>query len=364
MPQCESEILSTRDLSLSYGRVRAVDGLNLSVNAGEIYGFLGRNGAGKTSTIRMLMGVVRPNSGQISMLDFRGHRIGAKQKQRIGYVSQEQHFYPWMTCRALGRFVSGFYPSWDHSEFDRLLRLLDLPPRRKVAHLSGGMRVKLALSLALAHSPPILILDEPTSGLDPVARREFLEIIDRQARTRKRTTFFSSHLIDEVERVADRVGIIHRGRLRYEGDIATLQASVRSVRYAARTTTPKQPNTDVGTATAESPVIAEAVAEPDDSDAAGDLLPSVSAPEPPDPQHDAYERQTDGGQAEVRSEFVESVTAAGFQVLRDGFEDPQSLILYAPPEVWGNGPFADESVGQLSLEDIFICLAGEATPDL
>src|SRR6185503_5697969 len=118
------------------------------------------------------------------------------------------------------------------AEFDRLLGLLELPPDRKASQLSGGMRVKLALALALASRPALLILDEPTAGLDPVARREFLEMIHRQARDHRRTTFFSSPLIDEVERVADRVGIVHRGRMRYEGDLDTLRASVRSVRIA------------------------------------------------------------------------------------------------------------------------------------
>src|SRR6185503_16425561 len=116
------------------------------------------------------------------------------------------------------------------AEFDRLLGLLELPPDRKASQLSGGMRVKLALALAVAHRPALLILDEPTAGLDPVARREFLELIASQARNHGRTTFFSTHLIDEVERVADRVGIIDRGRMRYEGSLTDLRAEVKRVR--------------------------------------------------------------------------------------------------------------------------------------
>jgi ABC-2 type transport system ATP-binding protein len=135
-----------------------------------------------------------------------------------------------MTCRELGRFVGGLYPTWDKQEFERLLKVLELPPERKASQLSGGMRVKLALALALAPRPALLILDEPTSGLDPVARREFLEIIQHQSRDHGRTTFFSSHLVGEVERVADRVGIIHKGKMRYEGDLRTLRETVRLVR--------------------------------------------------------------------------------------------------------------------------------------
>lgn len=309
--------LSTENLSLTYGRVRAVENLNLRVYAGEIYGFLGRNGAGKTSTIRMLMGLVHPDAGTIRMLDFVGRRIGVKEKRHIGYVSQEQYFYSWMTCRGLGRFVRGFYPTWDDTEFARLLDWLDLPPDRKVAHLSGGMKVKLALALVLAHRPPLLILDEPTSGLDPVARREFLEIIQRQARDHRRTTFFSSHLVDEVERVADRVGIIHKGRLRYEGDIATLQASVREVNCSAAP------------------------------------LPAVLAV----PESGSRSEKSDPLVA--RRALAQHVQHHGYTVLRDGFAADQGLVLSAPPAVWEQGLFPPEAIRRLSLEDIFIAIATE-----
>ena len=222
-------ILRTRDLRLSYGRHLAVDGLSLNVRRGEIYGFLGRNGAGKTSTIRMIMGIGVADAGTI---EFNGQvlrRIGNNEKRQIGYVSQEQFFYPWMTCQRIGKFVGGLFPTWDSDEFLRLMTVLDLPLKRKIAHLSGGMKVKLALALALSHRPEILVLDEPTAGLDPVARREFLDIIRRQAQQMGRTTFFSSHLIDEVERVSDTVGIIHRGRLRFEGPLDELAKQVREV---------------------------------------------------------------------------------------------------------------------------------------
>jgi len=225
-------MLQLRGLSRRFGRVAAVEDVSITVREGEIYGFLGVNGAGKTTTLRMLMGIIAPDAGTIELLGQAARRTTLKQKQRIGYVSQEQTFYPWMTCRRLGAFVGGFYPTWDKAEFDRLLRVLELPPERKVSQLSGGMRAKLALALALAPRPALLILDEPTAGLDPVARREFLEIITAQARNHGRTTLFSSHLIDEVERAAERVGIIHQGRMRYEGGIAELCEQVRAVRLS------------------------------------------------------------------------------------------------------------------------------------
>ncbi|MGB0153947.1 MAG: ABC transporter ATP-binding protein [Verrucomicrobiales bacterium] len=225
----EKAVLEVKELRRSFRSVTAVDGLSFSVNPGEIYGFLGVNGAGKTTTIRMLMGIIAPDSGTISLHGEISKRTTLKQKQKIGYVSQEQNFYPWMTAEMLGTFVGGLYPTWDSDEYERLLKVLEVPKNRRVSGLSGGMRVKLALALAIAPRPPLLILDEPTAGLDPVARREFLEIITHQAREYGRTTFFSTHLLDEVERAADRVGIIHRGRKRFEGKLSELRERVRRI---------------------------------------------------------------------------------------------------------------------------------------
>lgn len=222
-------VLRVEELQRSFGKFMAVDGLDLSVNQGEIYGFLGVNGAGKTTTIRMLMGIIAPSGGSIELLGEKTRRTSLMQKRKIGYVSQEQVFYPWMTATMLGKFVGGLYPTWDADEFNRLLNVLEVPAHRKVSGLSGGMKVKLALALAVAPRPSILILDEPTAGLDPVARREFLDIITYQAREYGRTTFFSTHLLDEVERAADRVGIIDKGKMRFEGELTVLQDRVRLV---------------------------------------------------------------------------------------------------------------------------------------
>jgi ABC-2 type transport system ATP-binding protein len=317
-PVERAPVLRTKGLTRSFGAVRAVDGLDLTVREGEVYGFLGVNGAGKTTTIRMLMGIIKPDAGDLELLGQRARRTTIRQKQSIGYVSQEQTFYPWMTCRALGRFVGGLYPTWDAAEFDRLLRVLELPPDRKASQLSGGMRVKLALALALAPRPALLILDEPTSGLDPVARREFLELIHRQARLHRRTTFFSSHLINEVERVADRIGIIHQGRMRYEGDLETLRASVRQIRLSD---TP--------------PVIAAAPADP--------ALPPVIAP----------------------SASAAFVVPPEFELLRDETRDGfRTLILQAPPEAWEALELEGAEVNRLSVEDIFIALVGSSATAL
>ena len=224
-----ANVLEVRNLKRHFGKVPAVESVDLNVAAGEIYGFLGINGAGKTTTIRSIMGIIAPESGTIRLVGETTRRTSVKQRRSIGYVSQEQNFYPWMSCKALGKFVGSFYPNWDAAEFSRLLAVFSIPQERKVSALSGGMKAKLALALAVAPRPELLILDEPTAGLDPVARSEFMEIIVAQSRQHQRTTFFSSHLIDEVERCADRIGIIDAGRMRFEGQLDELRDQVRCV---------------------------------------------------------------------------------------------------------------------------------------
>jgi ABC-2 type transport system ATP-binding protein len=221
-----------------YGKVRALDGLNLAARQGEIYGFLGRNGAGKTTTLRVLMGIVSADSGDIELLGERVKRVSIEQKRRIGYVSQEQCFYPWMTARQLGRFVASFYPSWDAAEFTRLLSILDVPSDRRSGELSGGTRTKLGLALALAPRPALLLLDEPTSGLDPVARREFNDVVTAMVAERGTTAFMSSHLVSEIEDIATRVGILQAGTMCIEGSVQDLRARVRRMHLPAPSAPP------------------------------------------------------------------------------------------------------------------------------
>lgn len=225
------DVIELKNLSKAYGNVRALDGLDLTVKEGDVYGFLGRNGAGKSTAIRILMGITKPSKGTVNLF---GKPLGKNHielRQKVGYVAQEQNFYGWMTPVTIGKFVSGFYPTWDDTEYARLLKGLDLPIDRKIRTFSGGMRAKLALCLALAHRPSLLLLDEPTAGLDPVARREFIEIVRDQAENKTGTIFFSSHLIDEVEAAANCIGIIEKGKMYYQGPLSELSNSVRLFRH-------------------------------------------------------------------------------------------------------------------------------------
>jgi ABC-2 type transport system ATP-binding protein len=234
-------VLELRHLVKRYGRVEALSDLGLVVNEGEIYGFLGRNGAGKSTAIRVIMGITPATGGDVRLFGADGRADVIRLRQRIGYVAQEQNFYGWMTPEQLGRFLRGFYPTWDDAEYAGLIRRLELPPRRATQTFSGGMKVKLALALALAHRPELLVLDEPTAGLDPVARREFLELVRAQAGVGRRTTFFSTHLVDEVEGAAQRVGIVDAGRTLFEGTVAELGARVRRLRSTVPQSPPPAP---------------------------------------------------------------------------------------------------------------------------
>ncbi|MEM8669165.1 MAG: ABC transporter ATP-binding protein [Planctomycetota bacterium] len=378
----DPSILRTHDLTLRYGRNLAVDGLSLNVHRGEIYGFLGRNGAGKTSTIRMIMGICKPDKGSIEFDGLPLRRIKNAQKRLIGYVSQEQFFYPWMTCSRIGRFVGGLYPTWEADEFSRLMNVLELPPDRKVAHLSGGMRVKLALALALAHRPPILILDEPTAGLDPVARREFLDIIRLQARQHNRTTFFSSHLIDEVERVSDRVGILHRGQLQFEGPLEELHQTVREIPFDEPGTTPTHPShvtpsTSIETSHPETVAGVEEVVEVEE---AYEPEPVIEVKEAFEAEQvvevsEAFEvdsdaefsqavepaRSTDGqpitGIRQTESSLRDQATVAGLRYLRRGMDNRTTLVFQGSVEAWERISASGIEGTKMSLEDAFIALA-------
>ena len=188
-------IIETTDLNKSFGKTLAVDKVNLKVNQGDIYGFLGRNGAGKTTVIKLLMGIIAPDAGSVFLFGEPPGHISNQQKNAIGYVPQEQNFYSWMTGRQLADFVGAFYSQWDNETFNDLLIRFDVSDSKKISALSGGTRVKLALAIALAHKTELLIMDEPTAVLDPIARREFLDIVMFHAKHHKTTIFFSSHLV-------------------------------------------------------------------------------------------------------------------------------------------------------------------------
>ena len=220
--------ISARGLSKNYGPVKAVVTVDLDVRSGEIYGFLGRNGAGKTTTIRMLLGLVRPSAGEISMLgsSLGGDRAGVL--SRIGYLVESAAAYPNLTVREnlhIQRRLTRT-PSTSVDDVIELLKLGEYADRR-AGRLSLGNKQRLSLARALIHSPELLILDEPANGLDPAGIIEIRALLRRLADEQGVTIFMSSHLLDEVEHLADRVGIVHAGRLVEEVDYRELRANGR-----------------------------------------------------------------------------------------------------------------------------------------
>jgi ABC-2 type transport system ATP-binding protein len=221
--------IRTEKLTRRFGRLEAVHEVDLRVPAGSVYGYLGRNGAGKTTTIQMLMGLLLPNSGAISVMGFDPFKQDVAMKRVVSYVPERVHMPEWMTVGDLLAFGAGVHPHWDKALAESLRCRLELPVDRKLGQLSRGMQGKAALLSALASRPRLLILDDPTMGLDALVRREFMESIVGALGETGTTVFFSSHLLEDVERVADWIGILHEGRLVVQASLEDLQAKVKRV---------------------------------------------------------------------------------------------------------------------------------------
>ncbi|ACB84581.1 ABC transporter ATP-binding protein [Natranaerobius thermophilus] len=217
------------NVSKKFGDSKIIDDFNLTIERGTVFGFIGPNGAGKTTTIKMLTGLIKPTTGSIKILNqdiSNGYQI----LDHIGYVSEESNLYNYMTFQGILNFAKGFYTNWDPSLVDKYTEFFRLPLNQPIKEFSKGMKVKVSLVLALAHNPKILILDEPTSGLDPIFRREFLNVLVEEMTQSEKTIFFSSHIIDDVERIADQIGIINDGRLLKVRDMDELKTNEKKIR--------------------------------------------------------------------------------------------------------------------------------------
>ncbi len=217
-----------------YKAQRAVRDLSVSVPRGCVYALLGPNGAGKSTVIKMLMGLLRPNEGSIHVLGCDIADDPTWIKQRVGYVPELHFIYRWMRVAEAVGFCASFYPTWNDGLCGELLDRFELEGRKRVRHLSKGMVVKLALTLALSHEPEVLVLDEPTSGLDPLVREELLEGVLRTMCDGRRTILLASHTLTDVERLADRVGILYEGELLVDRPLDELLESTRTVRAVLR----------------------------------------------------------------------------------------------------------------------------------
>lgn len=221
--------ITTDHLAKLYAGARAVDGLNLKVPRGAVYGFLGRNGAGKTTTIRMLMGLVKPTGGSAIVLGLRWPDDGLAILERVAYVGEKKLLFENFNGNDLVRFNKPYFPRWSAEQAAHYVKRLEVPMDRAFKKLSQGNRTKLCLLLALAQGGDLLVLDEPTSGLDPVVMDELLRVLIEDYAGEGRTIFLSSHNLAEVEKVADWVGIIDRGKLLLEAPLEEIRADFRRV---------------------------------------------------------------------------------------------------------------------------------------
>ncbi|MHC4741821.1 MAG: ABC transporter ATP-binding protein [Planctomycetota bacterium] len=219
--------ITIEGLHFSYGRKRVLKGLDLEVPPGSIFGFLGRNGTGKTTTIKALLGLQRPQAGKCTIAGLDCVSDTLEVRRRIGFMAEDQQMYGWMKVERIIKWVAGFYPNWDYKFSDELVDILRLSKNTKVKALSKGQNSSLALLLALGHHPDIVILDDPTLGLDPIARKDFLRHVIDLLQSNGVTVFFSSHLLYEIEPVADHIAILENGRIIKTGKTEELRESVR-----------------------------------------------------------------------------------------------------------------------------------------
>jgi ABC-2 type transport system ATP-binding protein len=226
----EQPVVDVTDLSRSFAHKKALDRVSFRATAGQVYGLVGSNGAGKTTLLKHLLGLLRATTGSVRVfgLDPVGDPVGVL--GRVGYLSEEHELPEWMRIDELMRYTQAYHPSWDASYARELLETFALDPAKKIKDLSKGMRAQAGLIAAVAHRPELLILDEPSSGLDAVVRRDILDAIVRAVADDGRTVIFSSHLLDEVERMSDHVTLLHQGRVALSGALDDVRSAYQRSR--------------------------------------------------------------------------------------------------------------------------------------
>ena len=225
----------------SSGRKRALDGAMLRVPKGCVFGLVGANGAGKTTLIKHLLGLLAPTSGSVRVFGLEPMQHPVAVLSRLGYLSEDRDLPGWMRVGELIGYTAGFYPAWDDAYAEELRVMFNLDRHAKIKHLSRGEKAKAGLLIALAYRPELLLLDEPSSGLDPVVRRDMLAAIIRAVASEGRTVLFSSHLLDEIERVSDHVAMIHQGKVVLCGPLEEILAHHHRVVLRFDTAQPSEP---------------------------------------------------------------------------------------------------------------------------
>jgi ABC-2 type transport system ATP-binding protein len=222
--------IELKNVTRRFGKQLAVNELSFQVARGKTFGFIGLNGAGKTTAIRMMVGLLAPHGGSITINGVSVPQQREWVKRYVGYVPDRPTVYSWMRVERAISFTRSFYPNWNDARCAMLLRMFKLDLRKEARHLSKGQAAKLSLLLAICHDPPVLILDEPTSGLDPLVREEFLEGVLAATSELEQTVLFSSHTLADVQRLADSVGLLHEGRLLLNSPVDELLDRTKRIR--------------------------------------------------------------------------------------------------------------------------------------
>jgi ABC-2 type transport system ATP-binding protein len=227
--EASEAVIEIRDVTRRFGATAALDRVSLVVPRGSVFGLVGANGAGKTTLIRHVLGLLRAQTGTVRVFGRDPVADPPGVLARIGYLSEENDLPGWMRVGELLRYSRAFYPRWDDGYAEELRQTFELPTSARVGGLSKGQRARAGLLIALAYRPELLVLDEPSSGLDPLVRRDILEAIIRTIAEEGRTVLFSSHLLDEVERVSDHVALIDHGRIVFSAGLDDVKETHRWV---------------------------------------------------------------------------------------------------------------------------------------
>ncbi len=222
-------VVDVRRLTRRFGSVTALADVSLAIRRGGVFGLIGNNGAGKTTLIKHILGLFRAQAGTVRVFGLDPVQNPVGTLGRIGYLSEDRDLPDWMRVGELMRYTQAFFPTWDDAFAEELREMFELDANERIRNLSRGQRARAGLLAALAHRPELLVLDEPSSGLDPIVRRDILGAIIRTIAEEGRTVLFSSHLLDEVERVADEVAIIHQGRILLAATMDSIKETHRRV---------------------------------------------------------------------------------------------------------------------------------------
>jgi ABC-2 type transport system ATP-binding protein len=234
-------VVAVSGLTRRFGAKAALDSVSLSVHRGTVHGLVGANGAGKTTLIKHVLGLLRAESGSVRVFGLGPVADPVAVLSRIGSLSEENDLPGWMTVEELVRYSRALYPGWDDAYAETLRQTFALDPAARIKSLSKGQRARAGLLVALAYRPELLVLDEPSSGLDPIVRRDILNAVIRTIAQEGRTVLFSSHLLDEVEEVADHVTMIRLGRVVQSAPLAVMRRSHRSVTVRFPESRPRPP---------------------------------------------------------------------------------------------------------------------------